>query len=201
MGRDNFSKNVKDALYKRVGGRCSNPSCMIETAGPHENPQKCFVIGQAAHITAASEGGPRYDESLTKKERSSIENGIWLCNNCAKRIDSEPNKFDVTLLREWKKSAEEAQLRRIGRGLPINDKIIRHETTYITLESDDDSLGIRYCSRCFDANGLLVQLYCHGGIYECPNCSNVGNYDKVKASKTYKALYRKNRVVSKGFEL
>lgn len=72
-----------------MGGKCSNPNCRRETKGPHSNPQKRVSIGEAAHITAAAEGGPRYNPDLTPEERSSIENGIWLCKSCARMIDSD----------------------------------------------------------------------------------------------------------------
>ena len=69
--RDDFSQKTIDRLCERVGGKCSNPNCRRETKGPHSNPQKRVSIGEAAHITAAAEGGPRYNPDLTPEERSS----------------------------------------------------------------------------------------------------------------------------------
>ena len=43
---------------------------------------------------------------MTSDERSSIENGIWLCANCATEIDKDPARFPVSLLRQWKTYAE-----------------------------------------------------------------------------------------------
>lgn len=63
-------------------------------------------IGVAAHITAAAPGGKRFDSALTPDERCKTENGIWLCQNCAKLIDSDDVKFSVGLLLEWKTTAE-----------------------------------------------------------------------------------------------
>lgn len=68
-----FSQKIIETLCERVGGKCSNPNCRIETKGPHSNPQKMVSIGEAAHITAAAEGGPRYNPDLAPEERSSIE--------------------------------------------------------------------------------------------------------------------------------
>lgn len=104
--REEFPKRIKELLAKRVGFRCSNPDCRTLTSGPSEDPAKASIIGVAAHITAASEGGPRYDSSLTKQERSSAENGIWLCQNCAKIIDSDEKRYTVMLLLSWKCIAE-----------------------------------------------------------------------------------------------
>jgi hypothetical protein len=110
--RDEFSKIVKVVLADRVGHQCSNPDCRRPTSGPHEDPQKRVNIGVAAHITAASPGGARYNPDLTAKERRSIQNGIWLCQNCGKLVDSDERRFTVRLLRQWKKDAEEnAQVR------------------------------------------------------------------------------------------
>jgi len=65
-------------------------------------------IGVAAHISAAAAGGPRYDTSLSSDERISIRNGIWLCQNCAKLIDNDPERYSSVTLLSWKKGAEEA---------------------------------------------------------------------------------------------
>jgi len=64
------------------------------------------MLGVAAHICAASPGGKRYDPNMTNKERSSIENGIWLCQTCAKLIDSDEQQFTSQILRKWKEEHE-----------------------------------------------------------------------------------------------
>jgi hypothetical protein len=104
--RDDFKTQVKDILSKRVGLRCSNPNCRALTSGPNSSDDKATNIGVAAHITAASINGPRYNVSMTTSERSSIKNGIWLCQSCAKLIDSDTLRYTVDLLQEWKIQAE-----------------------------------------------------------------------------------------------
>jgi tetratricopeptide (TPR) repeat protein len=106
--RHDFPNKTKDTLARRVGMKCSNPSCRKSTSGPQTDPNRAINIGAAAHITAAAEDGPRYASSLSKRERSSIENGIWLCQNCAKLVDSDVVRFPVEALRQWKKDAEKA---------------------------------------------------------------------------------------------
>jgi hypothetical protein len=64
-------------------------------------------VGVACHITAASEGGPRYDPALSSAARKSIENGIWLCQTHAKLIDSDTERFTVDVLRGWKQISEQ----------------------------------------------------------------------------------------------
>ncbi len=63
-------------------------------------------VGVAAHITAASPGGPRYDETLTSDGRSDISNGIWLCQIHAKLIDDDELAFPASTLKAWKETAE-----------------------------------------------------------------------------------------------
>ncbi len=114
MPRDDFSKPLRDALAKRVGMLCSNPACKMATSGPHTDANKSVCVGVAAHITAASPGGPRYDAKMTGEERSSIENAIWLCQNCAKLIDTDSTAFSLSTLYRWKIAAETEALRTIG---------------------------------------------------------------------------------------
>lgn len=104
--RDDFSERIKDALAKRVGYRCSSPHCERPTSGPHTDPSRTVNVGVAAHIAAAASGGPRYDASMTVEQRRDIANGVWLCQRCAKLIDSDTNHYSVELLRTWKMDAE-----------------------------------------------------------------------------------------------
>lgn len=102
--RDDFPQDVKEMLAKRAGMRCSN--CRRATTGPRRDPTKSVNIGVAAHITAAHPGGPRYDPGLTAVERKHINNGIWLCQSCAKLIDNDSERYAVAAILEWKSRAE-----------------------------------------------------------------------------------------------
>ena len=104
--RDDFSKPTIEILGKRVGFLCSNPSCRRHTVGPNEDPLKSTIIGIAAHITAASRNGPRYDSSLTENQRKHIDNGLWLCGNCSILVDRNETHYSVQLLKAWKQEAE-----------------------------------------------------------------------------------------------
>jgi len=108
MAREDFKLDVKETLARRVGMRCSNPNCRQPTSGPQQDPAKSVNVGVAAHVTAASKGGPRYDSLLSKEDRRSIENAIWLCQVCAKLIDNDPLVYTSDLLRQWKRLSEEA---------------------------------------------------------------------------------------------
>jgi ribosomal protein L37AE/L43A len=111
--RDNFPDAVKAALAKRVCWRCSK--CRAATTGPHESPEKSVGIGEAAHITAAAPGGPRFDASLKPDERKSSENGIWLCSNCATAVDRDAVRYTPEVLRAMKRSAEARADLELGR--------------------------------------------------------------------------------------
>src|SRR5436309_1735496 len=104
--REDFTSGVKDTLARRAGMRCSNPACRKLTVGPQDNPSGTINIGVAAHITAASPGGPRYDTLLPSEWRRAMDNGIWLCQNCSKVVDSDPERFTVEVLDRWKQLAE-----------------------------------------------------------------------------------------------
>ena len=104
--RDDFTQKTKSILAKRVAYHCSNPDCRCHTCMPGSNSDKVICIGEAAHISAASEGGPRYDPSMTPAERKHIDNAIWLCSNCATMIDRDEKKFPILLLKQWKKLTE-----------------------------------------------------------------------------------------------
>lgn len=117
--RDNFTADVIHTIACRVGTICSNPECKKATSGPQEDPAKHLNIGVAAHITAASPGGPRYNDILTSAQRGSHENGIWLCQNCAKLVDNDVIAFPTEVLYAWKTIAEHEALSFIGRARPV----------------------------------------------------------------------------------
>jgi len=114
--RDEFSEDVKRKLAGRAGNLCSNPGCKQPTSGPSETAKVITNVGEAAHITAASEGGARYNPSLTPEQRSAIENGIWLCGKCSKAVDDDANTYTEQVLQDWKMMAEESARKAIEEG-------------------------------------------------------------------------------------
>src|SRR5260370_20169421 len=97
-----FPESAIEVLAKRVGYLASRASCGRPTVGPQSSESKATLVGEAAHICAASTGGPRFDPSMTDEERRSPDNGVWHCANCATEIDKDPARFPVSLLRRWK---------------------------------------------------------------------------------------------------
>jgi hypothetical protein len=66
-----------------------------------------------------------------------IDNGIWLCQKCAKLIDDDETHYTSDLLRQWKKLSEEATRLAIESG-----------TNGATLKADIELL--RFYAQCFD---------------------------------------------------
>lgn len=104
--RVNFRKKTKDLLAKRAGFLCSNPECKNQTVGPSSLEASSINLGVAAHISAASPKGARYNSQISDSERITIDNGIWLCSNCSILIDRDKDKYTMELLYEWKKKRE-----------------------------------------------------------------------------------------------
>jgi hypothetical protein len=113
--RDDFPAAVKQTLAHRVGLLCSNPQCRASTIGPRLNSSETINVGVAAHICAASPEGPRYDPVQSQEQRRSLDNGIWLCQTCAKLIDSDVTAFTPAVLQSWKRQAEADARLRLGK--------------------------------------------------------------------------------------
>lgn len=136
--RDGFADSTRELLAKRVAYQCSNPLCRRPTVGPRDIADKTINIGVAAHITAASPNGPRYDPCLTSAERRSAANGIWLCQNCAKLIDNDVTYFTIDLLKNWKKRAEDDARLRLERPHRSDSRIV---APYLCLQSQIERGG------------------------------------------------------------
>jgi hypothetical protein len=158
--RDDFTKQTIEILADRAGNRCSNPGCRQPTSGPRTEPTKAVNIGVAAHITAASEGGPRYDPSLSREQRRHADNGLWLCQNCAKLVDNDPKAYPVDLLRNWKRQAEEAARQEIEQPAPPRDEAAGPAQT---IHTGDGGLAQDH-SVAAGKGGIAVGGDVHGGI-------------------------------------
>ncbi len=121
MPRDDFPQKLKDVICKRAVYECSNPDCDNLCIGPTEtNTNEVNFFGKVAHITAASDGGPRYDPTLTSEQRKSAENAIFLCSNCADMIDKNQGvDYSKDLLLKWKEDHEKKKRDRISSQNPL----------------------------------------------------------------------------------
>lgn len=106
--RQDFPAQVARKVAERAAYICSNPSCNRVTIGPDQAASSSSIkTGEAAHVCAASPGGPRYDMSQTEKDRTGIGNAIWLCAACATLIDKNQGvSYPADHLRKWKRDHE-----------------------------------------------------------------------------------------------
>lgn len=117
--RDDFPRGIRKTLSERAGAMCSFPACGKSTIGPsYENDEKSISNGTAAHITAAAQGGRRYDPSLSSEQRKSIDNAIWMCPNHGALIDKEDCVYTVEEIKGWKRDAELAARIRLEQHSP-----------------------------------------------------------------------------------
>lgn len=93
---------------------CSNVACRALTVGPANSSDTAIVIGEAAHIYGAKVGSARYRTDMTDVSRGEITNGIWLCRNCHKLVDSDPQRYPATLLFRWREVHERYVTSRLG---------------------------------------------------------------------------------------
>ncbi len=116
MQRQDFTERAKEELARRAGYKCSMPTCRAPTGGPSESSASgTSSVGVAAHISAASPGGPRYDPSQSPEQREARDNGIWMCQTHAKGIDDDPGRYTTELLLAWRETAEERSREEQGR--------------------------------------------------------------------------------------
>ncbi|RLA84314.1 MAG: hypothetical protein DRG78_01745 [Epsilonproteobacteria bacterium] len=156
MSRDNFTKITIETLKSRVASRCSNPSCRVPTtAASNEHQNKINNIGIAAHINAASIGGPRYCKKMTSPERKSINNAILLCSNCSIKIDKDIKKYTKELLLEWKAIAEQTAQEEMGNKLPSTSDSINTLTSALT--GTGDNLPISAISNIHNASNKALE--------------------------------------------
>ncbi len=109
------SKDVKK-LFALSGNICAEPSCSRSMISEDENN----VLGEIAHICAASSEGPRFDSKMTDDERRSFNNLILLCDEHHKMIDNPDtiDKFPASVIKEWK-SAHES----VNKDTPVNENL------------------------------------------------------------------------------
>jgi hypothetical protein len=138
--RDDFTKRTITEISKGVGYRCSNPECRRPTVGANSAQDGTIIIGVAAHICAASLGGPRYNAAQTPEARRSKENGLWLCQNCGRLVDVDPDKFTVEKLTGWKRDAQTRAFRElVAPGTAFAEETARVEARIAAEDRPDDA--------------------------------------------------------------
>lgn len=101
-----ISRRDAQKLWGLAGACCSFDGCQKELAWS----DKDGLVGEMAHIVAASEDGPRGKSPLTAKERDSYANRILLCPDHHTLIDKDEVEWTVEKLHAMKE-AHEASMR------------------------------------------------------------------------------------------
>lgn len=106
--RVEFDDKTKEIIARRAGFKCSFPGCNKILVGPGVQYNESITIGECAHIFSAVPKGPRTDGGLSEDELKRPENGIYLCRNHHKIVDSKArdNKYTSDLLTRYKNRHE-----------------------------------------------------------------------------------------------
>lgn len=148
--RHNFPSGVVGKVAERAAYICSNPYCHRVTIGPDQSAENLSIkTGEAAHICAASPGGPRYDMSQSETERKSINNAIWLCGACADLVDKNDGKgYPTEHLRKWKRDHESLMRECLEGGKRLMFQFLPHHP--------DDNVAIRVIHLLEDKGALYI---------------------------------------------
>lgn len=101
-----YSERTLKLLWGRAAGRCAMPNCRMEVFITERGYNPIWNIGEMGHISAASDGGPRSNPSLSARERDTYENLILLCRNCHGRIDGLKDLYPRERLLQIKEDHE-----------------------------------------------------------------------------------------------
>ena len=111
-----------------------------------EKDEAATAVGQAAHIVAHREAGPRGESSaLRREELDRYPNLILLCANHHAEVDAQPETYTVEVLRSWKAEHEsfvESVTSNVRVRLPWT-AILQDEGRSIDGALVDDALGGR----------------------------------------------------------
>lgn len=116
--REPVPKAQEKVVVSRSGNTCAYPGCgLLLTIAAVASGDQPKATGKVAHICAASPGGPRYDENMTRPQRGSADNLIYLCGPHHDAVDTQLELHTVEFLREAKREHEARVARGVRAGL------------------------------------------------------------------------------------
>lgn len=89
-------------LWGRSASRCAFPNCKMELVMDATQTDDESIVGEACHIVARSEDGPRGDSPLNSEQRDKYNNLLLLCNVHHKVIDDQVEHYTVDSLKNMK---------------------------------------------------------------------------------------------------
>ncbi|MGY0600205.1 HNH endonuclease [Vibrio sp. JZG10] len=101
-----ISLKTQKMLWGRAASRCSFPECKKELVMDATLTDDESLVGEACHIVARSEDGPRGSSDLTSEQRDKYANLILMCNVHHKVIDDQHEHYTVEILRNFKAEHE-----------------------------------------------------------------------------------------------
>jgi hypothetical protein len=108
VGRDKPVEHRKPtfATVRQLYGTafaCAKPGCPEPLYKVSEATGRQVLNSRVAHIHARSEGGPRWNPSMSEADNRSASNLLLLCLLHAWEIDDVPDQYPAELLRTWKR--------------------------------------------------------------------------------------------------
>jgi hypothetical protein len=85
---------------------CSHPECKVRLVLEGADDDMTVTVGQAAHIVARADRGPRGDASMSGWRRHGYDNLILLCGHHHAMVDRQSRQYSVEDLRGWKAEHE-----------------------------------------------------------------------------------------------
>lgn len=125
MAKQNRVPDPSDAtvlhVYTAAAGRCSFFGCLNYVMQERLTGKRA-ILGNVAHIVAASRDGARGDHPLALSERSKFDNLMLMCREHHDFIDKKESalEYSVERLRKQKKGHE--SLMKVRTGIPTDDK-------------------------------------------------------------------------------
>lgn len=113
-----FSESTKEIISRRSGFRCAYLNCDKSTVGPGKGADDSENVSTVAHIFSASPNGPRGTGGLSADERKSTSNGMLVCSDHSRIVDTEKGKnYSASQLQSWK-AMHESRIAKELKGLP-----------------------------------------------------------------------------------
>jgi hypothetical protein len=179
-----FSLKTKRTLYTKTSGHCSNPDCRCYTMCYSKDlKSEILTIGQACHIYGASEQGPRHKDNMEDTDYQSYDNGIWLCSNCHKMVDSDSNYYTDVLLKQWKNETEEF----------IRNLVVKPIEGYKEIIKSTNKLNQQFDLNNASEMQILIILY---GLHDGNSRECIDFYDEENIEK-FISFYGNNRILRK----
>lgn len=129
-------------LWGRAANRCS--ICRRELVMDATETDDESIVGEAAHIVAEKEDGPRGVSPLTREQRDKYANLILLCNIDHKVIDDQVNAYPIERLSKLKQDHEEW---------------VRHQLGFDAIKLRDDEIYAGYLE--YWASAMHLDEWCN----------------------------------------